>query len=186
MKRSGTMSSTSLYSSNTAMWFCQREHMLCSVFTGRSVKTMEFSFGSPFDPSCFVFCISQLPKMLAEMDPISACTSWLFRLWSTSDITNFVKSLRSLWRAAAKGKTEFAEADAGRRKVRIKNAASCGLPHTSATSVAALAAAGRAAASRPACTSLPPAAGTAGGKSLPPARTACAVLTRSRATDGLF
>ena len=57
----------------------------------------------------------------------------------------------SLWRAAAKGKTEFAEADAGRRKVRIKNAASCGLPHTSATSVAALAAAGRAAASRPAC-----------------------------------
>ena len=58
----------------------------------------------------------------------------------------------SLWRAAAKGKTEFTEADAGRRKVRIKNAASCGLPHTSATSVAALAAAGRAAASRPACT----------------------------------
>ena len=41
----------------------------------------------------------------------------------------------SLWRAAAKGKTEFAEADAGRRKVRIKNAASCGLPHTSATSL---------------------------------------------------
>ena len=72
--------------------------MLCSVFTGRSVKTMEFSFGSPFDPSCFAFCISQLPKMLAEMDPFSSSPS----VHSGEQPQKAKLNLRKQMRAAAK------------------------------------------------------------------------------------